>query len=210
MKKERSSRQLAALTKTFVTLSVLTIFSGVVCSAQTYAKRHAACAKSYGLTASSPDSLVWEYMDSMNHCLVGAAAPDFKAKTINGKTIELNKLKGNVVMINFWAIWCGPCVHEIPWLNKLAQSYSGKKISFISVAVDSLPAVKKYLTSHPFNFATIALGETIMQDIFKLPGAFPYTVIIDKEGKICEWRIGGFDEQQQTISFYKKIIDRVL
>ncbi len=209
MKQERYSRHLISVAKTVAVLSFIFSFP-VAGSSQNYEQRYAGCSKQYGITVTAPDSVIFKNLLSMHECLIGAMAPNFKATTINGKAIELAKLKGSVVVINFWALWCGPCVKELPWLNKLTKLYPGKKINFISLAVDNSGDVKEFLKHRPFNYATIANSEKIMEDIFKLPGMFPYTVIIDKEGKIFEWRVGGFDDEKQAISFYKKIIDRAL
>lgn len=66
----------------------------------------------------------------------GKPAPLFKYNDINGKEYALENLKGNLVYIDFWATWCGPCRHELPFLEDVEKAYKGKKVTFISMSVD--------------------------------------------------------------------------
>ncbi|MHC1704943.1 MAG: TlpA family protein disulfide reductase [Tenuifilaceae bacterium] len=66
----------------------------------------------------------------------GKTAPLFKYKDINGKEVALEDLKGKLVYIDFWATWCGPCRHELPYLEEVEKAYEGKNIYFISMSVD--------------------------------------------------------------------------
>ena len=66
----------------------------------------------------------------------GKPAPLFKEKDIDGKEVSLENLKGNLVYVDFWATWCGPCKYELPYLAKLEKEYHGKKIVFVSMSVD--------------------------------------------------------------------------
>lgn len=67
----------------------------------------------------------------------GAVAPKFAYKDINGKEYSLESLKGKLVYIDFWATWCGPCRHELPYLEEVEKAYEGKNIVFISMSVDT-------------------------------------------------------------------------
>lgn len=66
----------------------------------------------------------------------GKPAPLFRYKDINGKEYALEDLKGKLVYIDFWATWCGPCRHELPYLEEVEKAYEGKKITFISMSMD--------------------------------------------------------------------------
>lgn len=79
-------------------------------------------------------------------------APDFKAATINGDTIELKKLRGKVVVINFWFIGCAPCIAEIPALNKLAEEYESEDVVFIAFSENTKKAIlDEFLPKYTFN-----------------------------------------------------------
>jgi len=66
----------------------------------------------------------------------GNVAPGFSYKDINGKEYSLESLKGTLVYIDFWATWCGPCRHELPFLEEVENAYAGKKVTFISMSFD--------------------------------------------------------------------------
>lgn len=68
--------------------------------------------------------------------LPGKPSPKFSYPDINGKTVSLDDLKGNLVYIDVWATWCGPCIREIPALKQLESDYHGKKIAFVSMSID--------------------------------------------------------------------------
>jgi thiol-disulfide isomerase/thioredoxin len=127
---------------------------------------------------------------------------------VEGLQIQLSKLKGQVVVLNFWSTGCGPCIEEMPQLNKLVKHYAGKKVTFISLASNNAAALKKFFVSHPFEFTTIPSAEKIQLDIFKLPGVIPYTIVIDQNYTIRKMWFGGTGDE--TFSLYQEIIDEAL
>ncbi len=66
----------------------------------------------------------------------GRRAPDFTLKDMNGKDVRLTHYKGKVVLINFWATWCGPCKYEIPLFVDLQNRYGSQGLSFLGISVD--------------------------------------------------------------------------
>ncbi|MBB3187080.1 TlpA family protein disulfide reductase [Microbacter margulisiae] len=66
----------------------------------------------------------------------GGEAPDFMAKDITGKTIALSKLHGKYVLLDFWASWCVPCMHEMPEIKSIREKYSPEKLALISISLD--------------------------------------------------------------------------
>jgi peroxiredoxin len=192
----------------FICLCFLT-FPIAFTIAQTYEDHYQKCKQTFKLT-DAPDAWPDESLESMDSCLIGAIAPKFHEKTVDGKIIELSKLKGKVVVLTFWAIGCHPCVEEIPQLNKLVKLYRGKSVTFISLADDNPASLTKFFKKHPFKYLTIANSEQIMKSTFKLMSLFPYTIILDKEGHIFKMRIGGFGNQKEVVPFYQNIIDQAL
>lgn len=67
----------------------------------------------------------------------GTPAPDFQFEDLNGNKVSLKDFKGNYLFLDVWATWCGPCKKEIPFLQKLEEKMKGKKITFVSISVDS-------------------------------------------------------------------------
>ena len=178
-------------------------------NAQSYEQQYEKCSESFKNLSGETDSVYTDLVIKRNECLKGAFAPDFTTKTITGKEIELSALRGHVVVLNFWSTTCGPCIEEIPGLNRLVRYYSEKKIAFISFTPNSDTVLKKFFKTHPFNFETIALAGEIQTEKFKLTSFLPYSMIIDKEGKIAEIWFGSMGKKE-TFGFYKKLIDKLL
>jgi len=124
-------------------------------------------------------------------------AADFALTDIEGKPVKLSDYKGKVVILDFWATWCPPCVKEIPHFNELSKKYASKGLVVLGVSVDQggLPAVKKFMAKTPVNYR-IALGEDKTYGVYQnyLPqqerGGIPFTFIVDKEGFIREHYVG--------------------
>ena len=185
--------------------------------AQTYASQYEICSDSLQRFTQStfgkqfPDSLLSFYMElvkTKDSCLLGVSAPNFQATTLDNKKIESASLKGQVIVLNFWFTACPSCLTEMPGFNKLVDYYAGKKVTCISVTYDSAAEVKKFLRQHPLKFITVADDDKIRMDDFKLNGIWPYTVIINKEGKIVFMQFG--TKGEQTFSYFKAIIDKLL
>jgi len=117
--------------------------------------------------------------------------PDYEFDTLSGERIKISDYNGNVVMINFWATWCGPCRKEIPELVKLKEKYGEKGLEIIGIALDEegFQAVEPFLKQFDINY-------TIVTDDYsygnELGGIYmvPTTYLVDKEGKIAFRKIG--------------------
>lgn len=129
-------------------------------------------------------------------------AKNFSLPMADGTKIELKKLKGKVVIVNFWATWCGPCVREIPDLMELYNQYKDKGLEIVGISIDQKgwavvqPFVKKNGMEYPVVLATPQFaGE--YGDI----NVIPTTYIVDKNGNVVERFIGARDK----FSFEAKI-----
>ena len=189
----------------FFLIILVVLFSNSI-YAQEYGKQYEKCSER--LKNVNDDSIYILRLLEKDSCLIGVTAPNFKASTINGHTIELHKLKGQVVFLNFWGTGCGPCVEEIPGFNKLVSHYAGKKVKFIAIGSDKVPDLKKFLKTIPFNFLQIAESEKIYEEVFKLSEGIPYAIIIDKFGKIYKMCLGSAGDL--SFSFYENLIDNCL
>jgi cytochrome c biogenesis protein CcmG/thiol:disulfide interchange protein DsbE len=112
-------------------------------------------------------------------------APDFSLNDASGKPIKLSDFKGKVVLLNFWATWCGGCKVEIPELIEFQSKYKsgGLEVVGVSTDTDGWKVVKPFVAEKKINY-TILLGD---DDICKLYGvdAMPETLLIDREGRIA-------------------------
>jgi cytochrome c biogenesis protein CcmG/thiol:disulfide interchange protein DsbE len=119
---------------------------------------------------------------------VAEPAPDFALKDIAGNEVKLSDFKGKVVVINFWATWCGPCRFETPWLVELREQYKKQGFEIIGVSVDSLdeydPAeVSAFIKEHEVKYP-IVMATKEMVNAFGPVTGLPTTIVIDRQGKI--------------------------
>ena len=100
--------------------------------------------------------------------------------------VKLTDYRGKVVLLNFWATWCGPCQVEIPWFKEFEQQYKSKGFEVLGVSMDEdgWSAVKPYMTEHKLNYR-ILLGDDSVSQLYGGLDALPTTFIIDREGKFA-------------------------
>jgi peroxiredoxin len=113
-----------------------------------------------------------------------AAAGDFALPARDGGTVQLSELRGQVVMINFWATWCGPCRQEMPLLEQLYSKYEplGFTLLGVNVEPDSAPA-QEWLKRTPVTFPILFDRDNKVSSQFGVE-AMPSSVLIDREGKV--------------------------
>lgn len=124
---------------------------------------------------------------------VGAPAPEFKFQTEKGKTVSLSKYKGRVLVLDFWASWCGPCRQEIPNMKKIYADMKGKKVEFLSVSIDAkkdawLKALKEEQMPWALGWTPDA-GKEVMQ-LYQFSG-IPFIIVIDEQGRIYRKNVRG-------------------
>ena len=121
-------------------------------------------------------------------------APDFTLQALNDSSYTLSKMEGKVVLINFWATWCGPCRMEIPEFNELHKSYHEKGLEILGISVsDNKKQLKNFTKSFAVNYPLLYGGTREMNKIMKDYGgvyAVPSSFLIDKKGKIV-WKYPG-------------------
>jgi thiol-disulfide isomerase/thioredoxin len=116
---------------------------------------------------------------------------DFKLKDLEGKEVSLASYKGKVVLLNFWATWCGPCKAEIPGFVELQEKYRDK-LTIIGYSVDdTADLAKKYAAQYKMNYP-ILLGEgrEDVQDAYGPIWGIPASFLISKDGNVCRKHMG--------------------
>lgn len=137
---------------------------------------------------------------------IGEAAPDFTLAGANGTPVALKNYRHQVVVLNFWATWCPPCVEETPSLEKFAQALKGRGVTVLGVSVDEDGgALRKFIASHHLTYPVARDPGGALAARF---GTFKYpeTYIIDRQGRVAEKIIGAIDwEDPRMVSFVESL-----
>ncbi len=129
-------------------------------------------------------------------------APDFTLLDLDSSEIKLSDYRGRVILLNFWATWCPPCLLEIPHFNELALEYADSGLFVIGISIDQggEDAVRRFLRETPVNYLVlISENQTYILYQTYLPldkrGKIPFTFVIDRNGYIRRYFIGCQDKQ---------------
>jgi peroxiredoxin len=139
---------------------------------------------------SSAEALVPAHND---RCEAGSPARfDFTLKDHTGSDVKLADYKGKVVLLNFWATWCGPCKIEIPWFNEFQQKYQARGFVVLGISADDTveqlkPFVAQYKMAYP---VLVGLGRDDVQEALGPVWGLPTTLLINREGKVCQRHMG--------------------
>lgn len=137
--------------------------------------------------------------------LSGTPSPDFTLMDVTGQQRNVSEWKGKVLVINFWATWCPPCLEEIPHFIKLQDKYGHQGLQFVGIALEGVDEVLGFANEQGINYPLL-VGE---QEVIKLAGKFgnrigglPYTVILDRKGHISFIKQGPLSrsEAEQVIT----------
>ena len=122
------------------------------------------------------------------------AAPDFTLSDSKGASVKLSDYKGRVVLLDFWATWCGGCKIEIPWYMEFQSKYKDSGLSVIGVSMDEdgWKSVKPFLEKNPMNYS-VAVGNPGLAKLYGVD-SMPMTLLIDRDGKIAASHVGMVDK----------------
>jgi peroxiredoxin len=113
-----------------------------------------------------------------------AAAPDFTLKSAEGRNLRLGEQRGQVVLVNFWASWCGPCKQEMPHLNRLYDKYKSSGFTLLAVNIDDDARVGASTAAKwGLKFPVLLDADKKVTRQYDL-GAMPATVLIDRDGRV--------------------------
>jgi peroxiredoxin len=118
-------------------------------------------------------------------------APEFALKDANGQTVHLADYRGKVVLLDFWATWCGPCKIEIPWFQEFERQHKDKGFAVIGVAMDEegWDVVKPFAKYIGINYRLV-IGDDTIATLYGGVEAMPTTFLIDREGRIASVHVG--------------------
>ncbi len=124
----------------------------------------------------------------------------------NGKAYTPASLTGKVVIVNFWATWCGPCESEIPDLSKVYDKYKGQDVVFLGVLTDDSPSdasLLNFASDHSMTYPIVRASSDIMQS-FNYPNRLPTTYVFGRDGKQQLYRVGPVHEDEM-----RRLIDKL-
>ena len=114
----------------------------------------------------------------------GSPAPDFTLRSADGRNLRLQELRGQVVLLNFWATWCGPCRDEMPQLNKLYDKYRASGFTLLGVNIDDDPRAATALAAKlGLGFPVLLDADKRVSKLYEL-GTMPSTVLIVRDGRV--------------------------
>lgn len=132
---------------------------------------------------------------------VGKMAPDFEIKSLDGKLVKLSSLRGQYVLIDFWASWCGPCRKEIPNLMKVYNEFKDKGLKLIGVSIDDDEAKwKKAVLEEKLNYLQLRDSEKQTMKLYNYNG-IPFIVLISPEGVILEKGLRGSKVREKIMQY---------
>ena len=137
--------------------------------------------------------------------LAGDSAPEFTLTADNGQKVSIPDFKGKVLVLNFWASWCQPCVQETPSLSRLAQQFGDKGVVVLGVSVDKDPrAYSSFLQKYRPAFLTVREGK-LHEDFGTF--MYPETYIIDAKGKVVKKIAEAADwSDPQVVSYINSLL----
>nr|WP_216859903.1 TlpA disulfide reductase family protein [Polynucleobacter sp. UK-Kesae-W10] len=134
-----------------------------------------------------------------------ASDPSIKAffanswQTPDGKPANSENWRNKVLVVNFWASWCPPCVEEMPALDKIAQEYADKNVLIVGIGIDSPSNIREFLQKTPISYPIVIgglEGSNLAKQMGNTQGALPYTVIINPQGKSIYTKLGKISEDE--------------
>ena len=120
-------------------------------------------------------------------------------QTPDGKLADTEKWRGKVLIVNFWASWCPPCVEEMPTLDKLQGEFKSQNVLFVGIGIDSPSNIREFLEKTPVSYPIVIgglEGSNISKQMGNSQGALPYTIVINAQGKATSSKLGKISEEE--------------
>lgn len=188
---------------------VAVLFVLVVLVAACKQKEKPVTATAYGHGASKESQTQTEPQEARQTGIeVGATMPEYAALNLDGSKFDLAQHRDKVVLVNVWATWCGPCVFEIPELQKMHDQYGPRGFEVIGVSVDESGAesVKAFVDEHKMTYPIALDAEGKLATLLQTT-VLPTSVLVDRKGTIVWKQKGLIDESDQGL---KAAIEKAL
>jgi thiol-disulfide isomerase/thioredoxin len=161
------------------------------------------------LTTSVPLEWPFHHHDDLAAACPVDAKPanlNFTLKDMNNRDVRLADFKGKVILLDFWATWCGPCKVEIPWFVEFQEKYGPAGLQVVGISVDDThDQLVPYVSQLKMNYVVLqGLGHDDVQDAYGPVWGIPVTVLISRDGRICAKHTGmsakdAFEEEIKSL-----------
>ena len=139
-----------------------------------------------------------------------SAAPDFTLRDINKKKVSLSDFKGKVVLIQFWALWCGPCKAEMPHLQTIYNDLKDDGLEILSISIDEArdaSKVKPFVKRGKYSFPVLLDKQSEVMSLYYAEGTPPYNALVDRNGNLVWTKLGYAPGDEKTL---RKKIENLL
>ena len=141
---------------------------------------------------------LWAYVTTdRSHDEAVAEMMRLRLPDVSGESRSLEQWRDGVLIVNFWATWCGPCRQEIPLLVRFQTKYASKGVQIVGISVDSADKVRQFALEYRVGYPLL-IGSFAVLDLSRRLGntasALPYTVVFDRNGKVIRTRLGAITE----------------
>jgi cytochrome c biogenesis protein CcmG/thiol:disulfide interchange protein DsbE len=144
--------------------------------------------------------------DSAQVARVGRPAPEFTLPALDGQTVSLGDLRGRPVVVNFWATWCGPCVHEMPYIQETYEVWSEKGLVILAININESPSqVQGFMQENRLSLPVLLDGGGEVAEQYGVR-AIPTTIFIDVEGITRNIKQGSYPSRAAIEADLKKIV----
>jgi peroxiredoxin len=131
--------------------------------------------------------------------VLGQPRPDFELDDINGATVSAGDFDGKILLLNFWATWCKPCIEEMPMLTRMQHSYAGRGVQVVGIALDDPGKAREFASELAISYPIlVGFTDTVLagRRYGNRSGMLPYSVLVGADGIIRWTFLGALDQQE--------------
>ncbi len=146
-------------------------------------------------------------LPSSTSVAAGDPAPDFQLEDLDGNKVSLAGLRGKVVLVNFWATWCPPCIEEMPSMERLHEAMAGDDFVLLALNTEKKgrTVVPEFLKKTPYSFPILFDDQGVAQQLYGVY-KFPESFVIRKDGTVDQKIVGPLDwSSTKNIAYFKKL-----
>lgn len=181
-------------------LALISIVVIAACAKQETSTPKAPPSRGYGQTPAQTQTTPTATTPAAQTADVGQAMPAYTTAFLDGKKFDMAAERGNVVFLNLWATWCGPCRYEIPELQAMHQKYASRGFKVVGISLDDtgVDGVKQFVSQHSMTYPIAYDPDGKIATIFQ-SSVLPTSVIVDRAGQIVWKKFGAVSSEDPTL-----------